>query len=103
MVNGAKTFKIQLFNVLSSTYGTDPVVIKVHDSSRNIAGGGKTFSGYIAKIFLPEMNRLDPEKRKFDLLMVDGDSNVQGEGGVVKDFFSVPYYPQGRVYFGSLL
>ena len=49
--------------------------------------GGKKYADYIAKIFLPYMERMDPENNRFDLFLVDGAINVQGVGEVVEDFF----------------
>ena len=48
-------------------------------------GGGD--AEYIAKIFLPEMERLDPENNIFHLIIVDGASYIHLTGEVVEDVF----------------
>ena len=93
MGDGETIVNMLMFNVLASTYVTSPVFIRVHDYSRYIEGGrhrageGKTDAEYISKIFLPEMERLDPEKNRFDLFIVDVASTFQCEGGVVEAVF----------------
>ena len=84
-----------LLNVLASTCDTAPVVIKVHGCSRYIMGGGKKDAEYIAKIFLAEMQRLDPEKNRFDIFIIDGDSNIQGTVAVVEAVFPLYYTIHG--------
>ena len=76
-----------LLNVLESTYCKYPVVIKVHYWYRHIVEGGKNYANYIAKISLPYMERLDLEKNRFDLFIVDVASNVRGAEEVVEAFF----------------
>ena len=51
--DGETTVKMTLFNELTSTYGTSPVVLKVYERSRHLAGEGKTYADYIATILLP--------------------------------------------------
>ena len=83
----ANVFNMPLINVLTSTYGTNPVVLKLFYCYRHLAGGGKRDAEYIAKIFLPEMERLDPEKNRFYLFIVDRASNIQGTGEFVEAVF----------------
>ena len=87
-----------LLNLFSSTYGTYPVVIKVYDCSRHLVRGGKKDTEYIAKIFLPEMESLYLEKNRFDIFIVDGASNVEGEGGVVEAVFTWVHTIHGEAH-----
>ena len=87
MGDGATIRKMPLFNVLASTHGTPPVVLAVHDCSKHLAHGGKKDAEYVARIFMPQMLKVDPKKDKFDLYIVDGASNVQSAGDVVAAYF----------------
>merc|ERR1712086_1085587 len=87
MGDGTLIRKVPLFNVLSLTYGTPPVVLAVHDCSKHLAQGGKKDAEYVARIFMPQMLKVDPKKDKFDLCIIDGASNVQSAGDVVAAYF----------------
>ena len=76
-----------LFNVLASTHGTPPVVLAVHDCNKHLAQGGKKDAEYVARIFMPQILKVDPKKDKFDLYNVDGASNIQSAGDVVAAYF----------------
>ena len=88
MEDGATIRKMPLFNVLASTHGTPPVVLAVHNCSKHLAQGGKKDAEHVARIFMPQMLKVDPKKNKFDLYIIDGDSNVQSAGHVVEACFS---------------
>ena len=87
MGDGVTIKKKPFFNVLVNKHGTPPVVKEVHDCSKHLASGRKKDAEHTAKTFLPTMTKLDPGKSKFDLFIVDGASNVQGAGEVVKAVF----------------
>ena len=99
MVDEAIIIKILLLNLLVSTYGTAPVFLKVHYCYRHIAGGGKKDVDDIAKIFLPDMERLNLEKNRFDLFIFDGASNVQGAGGFFEAVFLGSIISTGQSMF----
>lgn len=85
--DGATIKKRPLFNVLATAMYMPPTVLAVHDCSEHLSKGGKKDAEYIAKVFIPHMEKLDPMKNRFDLFCVDGASNVQKAGQVVEAVF----------------
>ena len=70
-----------LFNVFVSTYGTSPVVLKVHDCSRNLAGEVKRMLSILQKYSSQRW-------RGWIQKIIYGASNVQGVGEVVEGVFT---------------
>ena len=64
--------------------------------------GGKKDAEYIAKQFLPYMRRLDPEKKRICLFIVDGASDVQLAGHVVEAVFPMVSVLHGSEHLLSL-
>ena len=85
--DGATIRKIPLFNVLASTHDAAPIVLAVHDYSKYLALGCNIDIKCVARIFIPQMLKLDSKKNKFNLYIVDGASNVQSAGDVLAAYF----------------
>eukprot|EP00957_Ditylum_brightwellii_P046005 3490084-Ditylum_brightwellii.AAC.1 len=49
--------------------------------------GGKKDAAYIARLFIPIMKMLDPQKLWGDLIYFDGASNVQKAGTIISKHF----------------
>jgi hypothetical protein len=100
--DGATIKKKPLFNIFASAPNCPPIVLGVHDCTKHLARGGKKDAEYIAKQFLPHMRRLDPEKKRICLFIVDGASNVQLAGQVVEAVFPMVSVLHGSEHLLSL-
>ena len=94
--DGATIKKRPLFNVLASGFYSPATVLGICDCSSHLAKGGKKDAEYIAKLFLPHMQKLDPKKNNLDAYIVDGASNVQKAGQVIEAVF-----PRVSVFHGA--
>ena len=58
-------------------------VLEIVNCTSHLQTGGKKDASYIAGLFLPHLNDLDPQKSLVDLLYFDGASNVQKAGSII--------------------
>ena len=82
--DGATIKRMPLINVLGSAANEPSVVLEIHDCSGHMAVGGKKDAPYIAGIFLPHLEKHDPNKCLADLVFFDGASNVQKAGRILE-------------------
>jgi hypothetical protein len=75
--DGATVKKLPLINILGSTALRPNVVLEIHNCFHHMAMGGKKDARYIAKLFRPHLQQLDPNKELTDIVFFDGASNVQ--------------------------
>ena len=66
--DGATIIKRPLINILCSGINNHAALLDVADCSGHVAEGNKKDAAYIAKLFLPHMEKLDAEKTRFELL-----------------------------------
>lgn len=62
--DGATHFKIPYFNILAAGVHNDAGLIDIADCSGHVAKGYKKDAKYIAELFIPHMERLDPNKTR---------------------------------------
>ena len=63
--DGATHFKIPYFNILGAGVHNDAGLIDIADCSGHVAKGYKKDAEYIAKLFIPHMEQLDPDKTRY--------------------------------------
>ena len=85
-----------LTNILGSGAHLTTAVLEIVDCTGHLEHGGKKDASYISELFLPHMQKLDPEKRVVDLLYFDGASNVQKAGDII-----CAKYPRATCLQGS--
>ena len=97
--DGATIKKIPLMNIMVSGAEEPCATLDIVDCSRHLAAGGKKDATYIANLFLPHLQELDPKKEIFDLMLFDGASNVQAAGDVLAvSILPCPLHPLVLVY-----
>lgn len=99
MGDGATVKKTPLLNILAA--GVDGsnnacCTLEIVDATGHMSSGGKKDAEYIAKLFLPHMKRLDPDRRLIDLIFFDGASNVQKAGRILET-----HYPRASTMAGG--
>ena len=52
-------------------------VLDIADCTGHLEGGGKKYASFIAKLFIPHLTELDPNKNLADCVFFDVVSNVQ--------------------------
>jgi len=82
--DGATIKKMPLVNILCSGKNSPVAVLEVVDCSDHMSVGGKKNAEFIANIFLPHIQRLDPNKTLTDCVFFDGASNVQKGGRILE-------------------
>jgi len=75
--DGATVKGMPLINILASGAYNTTAVLEICDCSEQMENGGTKNATYIADLFLPHCQRLDPKGSKTDLFYFDGASNVQ--------------------------
>lgn len=63
--DGATYLRIPFINILAAGVHNDAGLLDIVDCSGHVAKGYKKDAEYIAKIFLPHMERLDPDKTRY--------------------------------------
>lgn len=81
--DGATVKKMPLINVLCAGVFNPAAVLEIVNCSSHLQGGGKKDASYIASLFNPHLEELDPHKTLVDLLYFDGASNVQKAGSII--------------------
>ena len=76
--------KMPLINLLASGPFLTTAVLEIKDCSKHLEKGGIKDAEYIAGLFGPHLERLDPDKDKVDLVLMDGAVNVQKAGEVIE-------------------
>ena len=84
MADGATVRTMPLTNILASGYHQKTIVLEIVDCTGHLAGGGKKDARFIAGLFKPHMDRIDPEKKFFDVVFFDGASNMQNAGTILQ-------------------
>ena len=88
--------RLPLVNIISSSITVPVAVLGVKDSSAHLAQGGKKDATYVSNLFLPHIERHDPQKSRTDLVFFDGASNVQKAGDIL-----AAYFPRISVLHGT--
>jgi len=94
--DGATVKRMPLINILASGAHLPAAVLEIVNCQHHLAEGGKKSAEYIAELFKPHMERLDPHKQRVDLLYFDGASNVQKAGRILQE-----YYPRVTCLHGA--
>ena len=81
--DGATVKKMPLINVLCAGVFNPAAVLEIVNCSSHLQAGGKKDASYIASLFNPHLDELDPHKSLVDLLYFDGASNVQKAGSII--------------------
>ena len=63
--DGATYLRIPYINILAAGVHNDAGLLDIADCSGHVAKGYKKDAEYIAKLFLPHMERLDPDKTRY--------------------------------------
>ena len=85
--DGATIQRNPKMNLLCAGVHNPCAVLDIADCSGHMSRGGKKDAAYIARLFLPIMRKLDPEKCLGDLLYFDGASNVQKAAEIISKHF----------------
>jgi hypothetical protein len=85
--DGATIQRNPKMNLLCAGVHNPCAVLDIADCSGHMSRGGKKDAAYIARLFLPIMRKLDPEKCLGDLLFFDGASNVQKAAEIISKHF----------------
>jgi hypothetical protein len=94
--DGATVKKMPLINILGSGAYNTAVVLQIADFTSHMQSGGIKDATYIADLFLPHCERLDPSKENLDLFYFDGAGNVQKGGEIL-----TKWYPRATVLHGT--
>jgi hypothetical protein len=94
--DGATVRKMPLVNILASGVYAPAAVLEIKDCTDRMAEGEKKDARYIAELFKPHMDTLDPNHILVDLLYFDGASNVQKAGRILE-----AYSPRATTLHGS--
>jgi hypothetical protein len=81
--DGATVKKMPLINILCAGVDNPAAVLEIVNCSSHLQNGGKKDASYIAGLFNPHLDDLDPNKTLVDLLYFDGASNVQKAGSIL--------------------
>ena len=79
--------RMPLVNVLSSAFNVSVTVLAVKDCTEHLAKGGKKDASYVAGLFLPHLQKHDPQKSRTDVSYFDGAGNVQKAGRILEAHF----------------
>ena len=85
--DGATIQRNPKINLLCSGVHNPCAVLDIADCSGHMSRGGKKDAAYIARLFIPIMKMLDPQKLWGDLIYFDGASNVQKAGTIISKHF----------------
>ena len=69
--DAATVHKVPFVNILASSPNNPAVVLEIANCKEQMEDGGAKDAEYIASMFLPHMDRLDPDGTLFDLLKED--------------------------------
>ena len=73
-----------LVNILCSDAYNPTATLGIVDCTGHMSQGGKKDAEYIASLFFPHIEQLDPNKLRTDLILFDGASNVQKAGSIIE-------------------
>ena len=91
--DGATVKRMPLINVLASSPYLTTAVLEIVDCSNYLSKGVSKSATFIADLFRPHLQKLDPNKNLVDLLYFDGASNVQKAGRILmQDYKRVSCY-----------
>lgn len=78
--------KAPLTNVLAHSIDVPAMVCSVIDCTKQLIDeeGGKKDGPFLARLFLPIIEKLDPNKTKTDIVFFDGGSNMQLAGRIIE-------------------
>jgi hypothetical protein len=90
--NGATVGKVPLINVLGAGPNNATVLLAICNCTAQMECGGKKDAEYIAKLILPEIQKMEDKAREHnkkhpgvvDLVYFDGASNVKKAGDIMK-------------------
>jgi hypothetical protein len=94
--DGATIQRNPKMNILCSGIHNAAAVLDIVDCSGHMSRGGKKDAAYVARLILPHMKKLDPNKCLFDLLYFDGATSVQKAGVIIS-----MHYPRCTVLHGG--
>ena len=90
--DGATVGKVPLINILGAGPNNATAFLAICDCTAQMESGGKKDAEYIAKLILPEIQKMEDKAcennnkhpRVVDLVYFDGASNVQKAGDILK-------------------
>jgi hypothetical protein len=94
--DGATVSTMPLINMLASGAHQPAACLEIADCTEQMAAGKKKDARYIADLFFPHIEELDPTKTVTDLVLFDGAANVQKAGAVIAAKF-----PRATVLAGA--
>ena len=94
--DGATIHKMPLVNLLASGVNNPSAVLEIFDCTDHLSDGNCKDASALCRMFLPRMNKVDPDHKLFDAIFFDGAGNVQLSG----EFLS-HHYPRVTVMHGA--
>ena len=81
--DGATVMKMPLINIMASGVHQRAAVLDIIDTSKHLSKGGLKDARYIAELFKPHIESLDPQHCLVDTVFFDGAANVQKAGRIL--------------------
>ena len=94
--DGATVMKMPLINIMASGIHQRSAVLDIIDTSNHLSKGGLKDARYIAGLFQPHIESLDPQHCLVDTVFFDGAANVQKAGRILEQT-----YPRITVLHGA--
>ena len=85
--DGATVCKMSLINIMASGVHERSAVLDIVDTTEHLGNGGTKNAEYIAELFVPHINEIDPKQIFVDTVFFDGASNVQKAGRILAEKF----------------
>ena len=82
--DGATVARTAFVNILASGVNITNACLEIHDCTKQLQGGGKKDSEYIADLVSKHVDKLDPLKNKVDMVIFDGAANMQKAGRILE-------------------
>lgn len=95
--DGATYLRIPYINILAAGVHEDAGLLDIADCSGHVAKGYKKDAEYIAKLFLPHMERLDPDKTRYVPVPYSPISRTSGLTTYVAPVLVVLYHIAGLI------
>ena len=94
--DGATVKKMPLMNIMSAGVHIPNNVLEIADCTDLLVKGDTKDASAIVRLFLPHMEKIDPNKELIDLVYFDGAGNVQKAGRVLR-----VHYPRITTLHGA--
>ena len=79
----ATVCKMSMINIMASGVHERSAVLDIVETTNHLADGGTKNAEYIAELFVPHINEIDPKGMFVDSVFFDGASNVQKAGRIL--------------------